>query len=110
MVDTKIKSPKKILIRCPNWVGDIVMAIPVYDCFRENFPDAKIFACVRKYARGIIEDGPWFDGIIDCNDKDLSGFFQTVRDIREVKPDMTVLLPNSIRSFLTAVLGGDGTT
>ena len=108
MVDAKINSPKKILIRCPNWVGDIVMATPVYDCFRENFPDAEVFACVRKYARGIIEDGPWFDGIIACNDKDFYGFFQTVRAIRKVKPDMAVLLPNSTRSFLTAKFGGAG--
>lgn len=106
MVDAKIKFAKTILIRCPNWVGDIVMATPVYDCLRENFPSAKIFACVRKYARGIIEDGPWFDGIIDCNDKDFYGFFQTVRGIRKVKPDMAVLLPNSTRSFLTAKSGG----
>ena len=106
MVDEKIKSVETILIRCPNWVGDIVMATPVFDCVRVNFPGAKIFACVRKYARGIIEDGPWFDDIIDCNDKHFNGFIQTVREIRRVKPDMAILLPNSIRSFLTAKLGG----
>lgn len=106
MMDKKIKDVETILIRCPNWVGDIVMATPVFDCVRENFPGARIFACIRKYARGIVEDGPWFDGIIDCNDKDLNGFFHAVKEIRKVKPDMAVLLPNSIRSYLTAKLGG----
>ena len=95
MVDERIKSVETILIRCPNWVGDIVMATPVFDCVRVNFPGAKIFACVRKYARGIIEDGPWFDDIIDCNDKHFNGFIQTVHEIRRVKPDMAILLPNS---------------
>jgi len=105
-LNAKIKSAKTILVRCPNWVGDIVMATPVYDCLRENFPSARIFACIRKYARGIIEDGPWFDGIISCNDKDFHGFFRTVKEIRKIMPDIAVLLPNSTRSFLTAKFGG----
>ncbi len=105
-MDKKLEPIKNILIRCPNWVGDIVMATPVFGCIRENFPEAKITGCVRKYARGIIEDGPWFDRIIECHDKNLYGFIETVSRIREFKPEMAILLPNSTRSFLTAKLGG----
>jgi hypothetical protein len=55
----------KILIRCPNWVGDIVMATPVLDCIRENFPHARITGIIGKNAQGIVRDGPWFDDFID---------------------------------------------
>ncbi len=107
-VDEKLKSVKSIMVRCPNWVGDIVMATPVFECVRENFPDAEIHACVRKYARGILEDSPWFDSVIACNDKKLPGFMQAIHDTKALKPDMAILLPNSIRSFLAAKLGGAG--
>lgn len=106
VVDEKLKSIKSILVRCPNWVGDIVMATPLFECLRANFPEAKIHAYVRKYAGGIIEDSPWFDAIIDFEDKKLYEFIQTIFKIKTLKPDMAVLLPNSIRSFLTAWLGG----
>jgi heptosyltransferase-2 len=97
---------KNIVVRCPNWVGDIVMATPFLDCLLTNFPNASMTAVVRRYARGIIEDGPWFDQIIDADDKSLGGLYQVVRNIRQSKPDLAFLLPNSFRSALTLWLGG----
>ena len=95
-----------LLIRCPNWVGDIVMAIPALDCFRKNFPEAKIIGIVKNRAQGILRDGPWFDGFIDSDDKSWDGFWRMTRQIRECKADMAVLLPNSVRSLLSVWLGG----
>jgi len=95
-----------LVIYCPTWVGDIVMATPAFDCFRDNFPHAKIVAVLKKSARGIVKDGPWFDGFIDCQDKSLGGFWSTVGQMRKYRPDVAVLLPNSSRSVLTARFGG----
>ena len=52
-----LQSIDSLVVRCPNWVGDIVMATPVFECLRRNFPQATISALVRPYARGILE-GP----------------------------------------------------
>jgi heptosyltransferase-2 len=82
------------------------MATLTFDCLRESFPDAKMIGLIRKRAKEILKDGPWFDGFIDCEDKSLSGLRQTVKQIRTVKPDMAIVLPNSIRSALTVRLGG----
>jgi heptosyltransferase-2 len=95
-----------LLIRCPNWVGDIVMAIPALDCFRSNYPEAKIIGIVKKRAQGILRDGPWFDGFIDSDDKSRGGFRRMTGQIRQCNADMAVLLPNSIRSLLSVRLGG----
>ncbi|MFZ9023514.1 MAG: lipopolysaccharide heptosyltransferase II [Anaerohalosphaeraceae bacterium] len=104
--NTVSENVKNIVVRCPNWVGDIVMATPFLDCLSANFPNASMTAVVRRYARGIIEDGPWFDQIIDADDKSLGGLYQVVRNIRQTKPDLAFLLPNSFRSALTLWLGG----
>ncbi len=95
-----------LVIYCPSWVGDIVMATPLLDCFRENFPDAKIVGLLKKNAQGIVRDGPWFDEFIDGRNKSWGGFADTVRQVRRHKPDVAVLLPNSLRSALTMRLGG----
>jgi len=106
MMTRKLAESRIILVRCPNWVGDIVMATPAFDCLRENFAKAKIIAVLKRNARGIVKDGPWFDGLIDCEDKSLSGLRRMRAEIRQWKPDVAIVFPNSIRSALTVRLSG----
>lgn len=44
MPDTQ---PKNIIVRMPNWVGDLVMALPVLSDLRAAFPKARITAMCR---------------------------------------------------------------
>jgi heptosyltransferase-2 len=95
-----------ILVACPNWVGDVVMATPTFECIRNNYPTARVVGLIRKYAGGAVEDGPWFNDLIKVNDKTIRGVFQAVYRIRRLNPDMAFVLPNSFRSALIARLGG----
>jgi heptosyltransferase-2 len=97
---------KTILVRCPNWVGDIVMATPFFDCLRDSFEKARLVGIVRSYAQGILRDGPWFDSFIDCGDKTWGGFWTMVGAIRKLRPDMAIVLPNSIRSVVPIRISG----
>ncbi len=97
---------KTLIVRCPNWVGDIVMATPTLDCLRESFPAARIVGLLRKNAHGIVRDGPWFDALIDCQDKSWNGIWQTAKRIRQYTGDVGIILPNSTRSAMTVWLGG----
>ena len=101
-----LRSVKTILIRGPNWVGDIVMATPFFECVRDNFPEARIIGCVRRYATGILADAPWFDEVVGCQDKDLGGLRDTVRTFRRLRPDAAFVLPNSWRAALSPWLSG----
>lgn len=96
---------KTLIIRCPNWVGDIVMATPTLDCLRQSFPQAKIIGLLRKKTQGIVKDGPWFDTMIDCHDKSWSAIWQTAKQIRQYTVDFAIVLPNSIRSAMPIRLG-----
>jgi heptosyltransferase-2 len=106
MTEFNQTKPQTILVKCPNWVGDVVMATPTFDCIRRNFPDNRLIALIRPYARGVINDGPWFDEVIEINDKSIGGMIAVIARLRELKPDMAVVLPNSFRSALIARLGG----
>jgi heptosyltransferase-2 len=105
MIEKPVNHIDTLIIRCPNWVGDIVMAIPALDCFRDSFPETKIIGIVKKNAQGILRDGPWFDDFIDCDDKSWAGFWRMTERIRDYKADMAVLLSNSVRSALSVWLG-----
>ncbi|HUK81248.1 MAG TPA: lipopolysaccharide heptosyltransferase II [Verrucomicrobiae bacterium] len=98
--------PKRILVRCPNWVGDLIMATPVFACLRENFPEARISAMTRLYNAKVIADTPWLDEVVPCRDKTFAGLKATGQRIWEWSPDWIILLPNSIRSYIEARLGG----
>jgi heptosyltransferase-2 len=82
------------------------MSIPVLDCLRENFPKAKIVGIAKRNQQGILRDGPWLHDFIDCKDKSWNGFREMVRQIRDLDPDMAIVLPNSVRSLASIRLGG----
>jgi heptosyltransferase-2 len=98
--------PNTIVVRCPNWVGDLIMATPVFECLRKNFPKAHIVALTREYNMRIIEDLPWIDDIVPCEDRTFTRLLKTSKTVRSLHPDLAILLPNSFRSWLTVRLAG----
>jgi heptosyltransferase-2 len=106
LIDQPSIDPHTIVVFCPNWVGDAVMATPAFECLRSGFPRARIAGVIRPYARGVVADSPWFDLLIDGRDKTPDGFRRLVGQLRRLRPELAVLMPNSIRSALLARLGG----
>lgn len=104
--EIKKNQTNTVLVFCPNWVGDVVMATPVFKCLRQNYPDARIIGLIRGYAKGVVEDAPWFDQLIEMNDKTWRGFVGLVFQIRRLKGQIAVVLPHTFRSALLARLGG----
>jgi heptosyltransferase-2 len=104
--ENKRKQADTILVFCPNWVGDVVMATPAFECLRHNYPDTRVIGLIRGYARGVVEDAPWFDQLIEINDKSWRGFVHLVYQIRRLEAKLAVVLPNTFRSALLARLGG----
>lgn len=105
MLET-LQSVNSLVVRCPNWVGDIVMATPHFEALRNNFPNAHISALIRPYARGIVAHSPWFDRIVDCDDKSLRGISRIRQALRDPMPDAGILFPNTTHSFITFKLTG----
>jgi heptosyltransferase-2 len=89
-----------LAIRCPNWVGDIVMATPVFDCLRRNLPRARLIGILKRNSQGILRDGPWFDSFVDANDKSWAGLQHMRNQLRALTPGAAILLTNSARSAL----------
>ncbi|MBW7897988.1 ADP-heptose--LPS heptosyltransferase 2 [Candidatus Brocadiaceae bacterium B188] len=101
---------RNIIIRSPNWVGDVVMATPAFRCIRENFPDAKITLVLKPYVLKLIEDTPWFDEFLLLDETEHSfpwtRSLSMIQRIRSGKYDMGFLFPNSFSSALMFWSGG----
>lgn len=61
-------SPKRILVRMPNWVGDAVLAMPFLQALRAQLPGAFIVALARPGADGIAKLAP-VDEVIVLEDR-----------------------------------------
>ena len=114
---------KKILVRAPNWVGDVVMATPAFRCIRENFADSRITLLIKMNLRCIIDGSPWFDEIVELKPKvrqGKKGLFSSlkvfsrnikessglIKQLRLGKYDLGVLFPNSFGSAFMMWAGG----
>lgn len=97
-----IQSPKNIIVRMPNWVGDMVMATPVLTDLRKAFPDAKITAMCRIPLCELLQEDPEIDEIF-CFSK-TSTFSRhsdkksIIEKLQRGKYDLGVLLTNSLSS------------
>jgi len=97
----------RILVRTPNWVGDVVMATPAFRGLRRRFPRAHITFLARSYLQELLEPCPWCDEIISADEeKTLGGLRRLARRLQEQDYRLAVLFPNSFRSALLVWLAG----
>jgi len=96
---------QRIVIRSPNWVGDVVMATPTFRALRQNYPDAHIAVILRPYVHPILYGAPWFDEVIPHEDRGLRSLRRLTKRLRSSRFDLAVILPNSFRTALEAFVG-----
>ncbi len=85
-----------MLVRLPNWVGDVVMAGPAVVALRERFPAAELVLSGRPYLEGLA-------ALLPAGDRFLREPV-AVRALRAERCDVAVLLPDSVRAALAPAL------
>lgn len=99
-------TPRKIVIRGPNWVGDAVLGVPAMKAVRERCPDARITLLARPWVAGVFSHAPFIDDVWTRPRPGVSSWIRTAMEMRERDFDLAILLPNSFESALTAYVGG----
>jgi heptosyltransferase-2 len=82
------------------------MATPAFECLRNNLPQARIVGVLKRSAHGIVRDAPWFDDLVEGDDRTWAGFGRMRSQLKSVAPEAALLLTNSLRSALTMRLSG----
>ena len=102
--------PMHIAIILPRWVGDLVMSTPMIRAVRQHFgKSVKLTAVVKPLFQDILAGTNWFDEFIAYDrhsKKQESSFRQAASALRSDRPDIALLIPNSLSSAALAWWGG----
>jgi len=91
----------KLVIRAPNWVGDLVMATPVIEAARRSERFESVTVVVREHLAGILADGP-AAGLV----RTIGADAHEAAAYRELAPDAVMLLTNSFGAAWRARAAG----
>ncbi len=95
--------PKNIIVRMPNWIGDLVMATPVLTDLRKAFPKASISAMCRFQICELLREDESIDELF-CFTKPANDFSKRedkrniIAKLQAGKYDLGILLTNSFSS------------
>lgn len=105
--DSQFIPPRKtkIWIRMPNWLGDIVMAIPLIRTIERGRPDAEITLFCQPHYQSLLEHLKIGQRIIALPPKGI-GYFFFFWKLRIHYPGVHFLFTNSLRGDLEAYLCG----
>jgi heptosyltransferase II len=95
----------RIWIRMPNWLGDVVMALPLIRALRVSRPDAEITLLAGQTYVPLLESFGIADRVRALPGRGL-GYFAHFASLRSQYPDTWILLTNSTRGDLEARIAG----
>lgn len=99
-----------VAVIMPRWVGDAIMATPMLRGLRRHFAGrARITGVVRPMIIDLLAGSDWFDDIVPYDRRSgdpAIGFGVVARRLRADRPDVAIILPNSLSSAALAFAGG----
>jgi ADP-heptose:LPS heptosyltransferase len=95
----------RIWIRLPNWLGDVVLVLPLLRALRLSRPDAELTLLARPQFLPLLEAWGVADRVRALPSRG-AGYFSRFRALRHEFPDVWLLFTNSVRGDLEARLAG----
>jgi heptosyltransferase-2 len=95
-----VSAVERLLLRAPNWVGDVVLALPALRDVRRAFPQAQLTVLARPWVAGLYAAVPEVDSVLESR-----GHAADVAQLRG-RFDTAVLLPNSFGTALAVWRAG----
>jgi heptosyltransferase-2 len=93
-------APDRVVVRAPNWIGDVVLSLGAVRDLRRNFPGARIEVLARPWVADLYRAVPEVDAV-----RGASGFRRDIAALRGAF-DAAVLLPNSFASAAQVLAAG----
>jgi heptosyltransferase-2 len=100
------EKPLRLLVVCPSWVGDVVMATPALRLIRRSLPGCFIGLLARPGLDEILAGLDVFDEIHVARSQGVMGPKFVAAKIRPRRYDTTLLLTNSFSTALIARIAG----
>jgi len=95
----------RLWVRLPNWLGDVVMTLPLLRALRAGRPDAEIVLVAKKQFLPLLESWSIADRL-HALPPHGAGYFAHFRALRAEYPDVWLLFTNSLRGDFEAQCTG----
>jgi lipopolysaccharide heptosyltransferase II len=95
----------RIWIRLPNWLGDVVMTLPLLRALRLSRPDAELTLVAKKQFLPLLASWEIADRLHPLPSRDTR-YYSHFRSLRKEFPDVWLLFTNSFRGDVEAWLTG----
>ena len=96
----------RLWIRLPNWLGDVVMALPLIRAIVKSRPDLQINLVGQAHFMPLLEKLGVGDVSRPLPKKGSRGYYRHFRQFRRERPDRYLLFTNSLRGDLEAWMTG----
>ncbi|MBI3237141.1 MAG: lipopolysaccharide heptosyltransferase II [Chlamydiales bacterium] len=94
--------PRNVIVRMPNWIGDLVMATPILADIKKRFPRAQLTAMCRSPICDLLRDDSHIDNLFVFSKsegaKGLKQKKQIIQKLRAGNYDLGILLTHSLSS------------
>jgi len=98
--------PLRLLVVCPSWVGDVVMATPVFRLLRDELPGSFIGGLVRPGCDQVLAGTNFFDEVHVERASGVLGPKFVAAKVRPRRYDTALLLTNSFSTALITRIAG----
>ena len=94
------EAPSRVILRAPNWLGDVVLSLPAVRDVRRAFPQARLSVLARPSVALLYEAVPEVDAVLEA-----AGMRKEIAVLR-TGFDLAILLTNSMGTALAARAAG----
>lgn len=101
---SRLPDVERLVILAPNWLGDLVMAMPAIADVRRAWPRARVSIAARASVAGLLPFVPGVDGTVMFESSGGAG--AQARALATEQFDAALLLPNSFRAAWLAWRAG----
>lgn len=100
----------KALIVAPSWIGDTVMAHPLFVRLHERIPNLELHALAPRWVAPVLQRMPEIASVIDSpfghGQLSLKVRWSLARELAAMRFDQAYILPNSLKSALVPFMAG----
>ena len=102
----QLEKGARVLVRLPNWIGDVILCTPALAALRKARPDLRITALVKPSVRVAVEG---LEGVNEVRTLSGTSFGETLSAARELRGQgfrTAIIFPKGFREALLAKLAG----
>jgi ADP-heptose:LPS heptosyltransferase/lauroyl/myristoyl acyltransferase len=96
----------KFWVRMPNWLGDVVMTLPLLDAVRRGRPDASITVLAKHQFKAFLESLDTVDNFLPIPEGTIHQGLGVLKEYRRQFPSVVINFANSFRSDAECYLIG----